>query len=145
MNDEGWPGNAATKALEKLQELEKKELLENENSDTHGEESLHADAARLSTDFIRSDQNSVTENASEFAIDADTEMIRIEAEKIKIRSRDNRFLLDERSDVGDNGDSCQGNTSIQSDHVELGTGTYKEEECLPTRQREAPDPKEQVE
>ncbi|KAL2487895.1 Exocyst complex component EXO84A [Forsythia ovata] len=170
LNDDGWPGNAAVKAIEKLQELEERELLENENSSTPGKEPLglvndvllkDATAARLSTDFIESVQNSATQNASEFAIDTDTEIPRVkdnlieddinlekevdfcdtratetgngdfEAEKNKFRSRDEIFLPEACSDVGDDGDTCQWEMSNQSDCVELGTGIYLEEECLP--------------
>ncbi|KAK4418424.1 Exocyst complex component EXO84C [Sesamum alatum] len=70
LNDEEWPANAATRALQKLQELHAKESLENQKATTTREESHQKDDGNDSV------HNPVTVNALEFSIDTDTEVSR---------------------------------------------------------------------
>ncbi|KAK4407258.1 hypothetical protein Sango_0306800 [Sesamum angolense] len=66
LNDE-WPANAATRALQKLQELHAKESLENQKATTAREES------HLKDDRIDPVHDPVIVNASEVSVDTDTD------------------------------------------------------------------------
>ncbi|KAI3449808.1 hypothetical protein Pfo_006473 [Paulownia fortunei] len=77
LNDGEWPANAATRALQKLQELHAKESLGNENATTSREESLQH-VPRVGSDIpfeddgVESVHNPVIVNASELASDTNT-------------------------------------------------------------------------
>ncbi|KAL0304989.1 UNVERIFIED_CONTAM: hypothetical protein Sangu_3058700 [Sesamum angustifolium] len=96
LNDE-WRANAATRALQKLQELHAKESLENQKATTTREES------HLKDDRINPVHDPVIVNASEVSVDTDTDTGKYMG-KSKERKNEFRTEGEKSPEISDNND-----------------------------------------